>query len=370
MQLQPILHAGGKMALKKTPIALVFATIFTCQVSASTNNSLEKLRTTQQVVGRTLSESGAPIWPTREDGPENAPNILLIMTDDVGFGAASTFGGPIPTPTADKLAETGAKYTSFNTTSMCSPTRASLLTGRLPNEVGMGVASSFPNGYEGYNSVIPESAGTVAQVLKNAGYNTAMFGKADITPQWEQSQAGPFTRWPTGLGFQYFYGFLGPDSSEFEANLYENTTPVVSSVKPVDYNLDKDLADKAIKWLNEQHAAAPDKPFMLYFSTAAAHAPNQAPDEWLEKFRGKFDAGWDQERADTVKRQLNMGIIPKGSKDASRPDGLPVWDELSKDEQKIYSRHMEAYAAQLANADHQIGRVIEQLKKTVNMTIH
>lgn len=350
--------------LKKTPIAIILATIISCPVLANTDNSLDKLRLTKQVVGRTLAESSAPIWPKRNDGPKDAPNVLLIMTDDVGFGAASTFGGPIPTPTADRLAETGAKYTSFNTTSMCSPTRASLLTGRLPNEVGMGVASSFPNGYEGYNSVIPESAGTVAQVLKSAGYNTAMFGKADITPQWEQSQAGPFTRWPTGLGFEYFYGFLGADSSQFESNLYENTTPVTPKVKPTAYNLDKDIADKAIKWLNEQHAAAPNKPFMLYFSTAAAHAPNQAPNEWLEKFAGKFDEGWDQERADTVARQINEGIIPKGSKDAPRPDGLPVWANLSKEEQQIYARHMEAYAAQLANADHQIGRLIEQLKKT------
>ncbi|HBZ7326262.1 sulfatase-like hydrolase/transferase [Klebsiella michiganensis] len=343
---------------KKTPLVLVTATVFSCQVSMAANAAEP-----QQVVGRTLSESSGPIWPAREDGPKNAPNVIIIMTDDVGFGAASTFGGPIPTPTADKLAENGAKYTSFNTTSMCSPTRASLLTGRLPNEVGMGVASGFPNGYDGYNSVIPESAATIAEILKQSGYNTAMFGKADITPQWEQSQAGPFTRWPTGLGFQYFYGFHAPNASEFEPNLYENTTPVAPPTDPVNYNLDRDLADKAIKWLVEQQVAAPNKPFLLYYSTAAAHAPNHAPNEWLAKFKGKFDQGWDVMRKKTVERQKDLGIIPKDANDAVRPEGLPLWDDLSNDEKKVFARHMEAYAAQLANADYQAGRIIDQVEK-------
>ncbi|WP_379059101.1 sulfatase-like hydrolase/transferase [Pectobacterium brasiliense] len=347
---------------RKTSLALMLSALFSYQpfISASATDTSE---ISQQIVGRMLDESSGPIWPAREDGPKNVPNIIVIMTDDVGFGSASTFGGPIPTSTMDKLAETGAKYTSFNTTSMCSPTRASLLTGRLPNEVGMGVVSSFSNGYDGYNSVIPTSAGTVAQVLKNEGYNTAMFGKWDITPVWEQSPAGPFTRWPIGLGFQYFYGFLGSASSEFEANLFENTTPVPTSSNPTTYNLDKDLSDKAIKWLTAQHAAAPDKPFFMYYSTAAAHTPNHAPDAWLEKYKGKFDQGWDAVREETVARQKKMGIIPQNTKDAPRPDGLPVWGELSKDEQRLYARHMEAYAAQLANADYQVGRVIDQVKK-------
>lgn len=366
MQILQINTHTEHWGLKKTPIALMLATLVSCQASATTKlqTGLDQLRSSQRVIGRTLNESDSPLWPDRNEPKEGSPNVLLIMTDDVGFGAASTFGGPIPTPTADALAEKGAKYTSFNTTSMCSPTRASLLTGRLPNEVGVGVVSTFSNGYEGYNSLIPKSAGTVAQILKDAGYNTAMFGKGDITPQWQQSQAGPFDNWPTGLGFQYFYGFLGADASQFEANLYENTTPVKPPVEPINYNLDRDIADKAITWINQQHAAAPDKPFFMYFSTAAAHAPNQAPDEWLEKFRGKFDQGWDSMRAETVALQKKLGIIPEETKDSARPNGLPLWESLPEAEQHVYSRHMEAYAAQLANADYQIGRVIDQLKKT------
>lgn len=317
----------------------------------------------QKVYGRTAQESSPPVWPKLQSSPAGAPNILVIMTDDVGFGASSTFGGPIPTPTLSALAQKGARYNEFNTTAICSPTRASLLTGRNPQAVGMGYVANWPTGYDGYNSVIPRSAGTIAQILKSNGYNTAMFGKAHITPEWEMSAAGPFTRWPTGLGFQYFYGFLGADTSQFYPTLVENTRNIAVPGAGPNYHLDRDLANHAIHWLSEHHAVAPGKPFFVYYATGTAHAPNQAPADWLAKFRGKFDAGWDVVRKQTVARQKAMGIIPASADDAPRPAGLPFWNTLTADQKHLYERHMEAYAAQLSFADFEIGRVIDELRR-------
>jgi arylsulfatase A-like enzyme len=316
----------------------------------------------QKVYGRTAAESSPPSWPSLPVAPKGAPNVLVILTDDVGFGASSAFGGPIPTPTLDALAQSGARYNTFNTTAICSPTRASLLTGRDPTAVGVGYVTNWSTGYDGYNSVIPRSAGTVAQILKENGYNTAMFGKSHLTPEWEMSPAGPFDRWPTGLGFEYFYGFLGADSSQFEPTLVENTRPVRAPKDP-NYHLDRDLADHAIDWIEEHRATAPGKPFFIYFATGAAHAPNHAPPDWLDRFKGRFDAGWDAIRADTVARQKAMGVIPRDADDAPRPQGLPYWNTLSADQKRLYARHMEAYAAQLSFADAQIGRVIDQLRR-------
>lgn len=316
-----------------------------------------------KVYGRTPAESSPPVWPKPVKAPAGAPNILVIMTDDVGFGAASGFGGAIPTPTFDTLAEEGLRYTQFNTTAICSPTRASLLTGRNPQEVGIGYTTNWPTGYDGYNSVIPKSAGTVAQILREAGYSTAMFGKGHVTPEWEQSDAGPFDRWPTGLGFEYFYGFLGADTSMFAPTLVENTRYIDPPTGKDDYHLDADLADHAIDWIARQKAQNPDKPFFAYFAPGTAHAPNHAPKSWLEKFRGRFDGGWDKLRADIVARQKALGVIPKDTDDAPRPARLPRWDDLAPGEQRVFARYMEAYAASLAYADYEIGRVIDQLKR-------
>lgn len=307
------------------------------------------------------AEPARPAWPDGPAAPKGAPNILVIMTDDVGFGAASTFGGPVPTPTLDALARSGARYNDFHTAGVCSPTRAALLTGRNPHAVGMGTVTNVPSGHPGYTTAIPASAGTVAAILKANGYNTAMVGKGHITPEWEMSQAGPFDRWPTGLGFEYFYGFLSADASAYEPDLVENTRHV--SRPPGDYQFERDIADRAIAWLTAQRAAAPSRPFFLYYATGAAHAPHHAPSEWLEKFRGKFDEGWDAARASTVARQKALGVIPAGATDAPRPEGLPHWESLTQDQKRLYARYMEAYAAQLAYADAQIGRVIETLRR-------
>jgi arylsulfatase A-like enzyme len=323
--------------------------------------SAEPSVATQKVYGRTPAESSPPSWPQAKRAPAGAPNVLVIMTDDVGFGASSTFGGPIPTPTFDALAREGLRYNRFNTTAICSPTRASLLTGRNPQEVGIGYTTNWPTGYDGYNSVIPKTAGALPEILKQAGYDTAMFGKGHITPEWEMSQAGPFDRWPTGLGFEYFYGFLGADTSAFEPSLVENTRPVEPPLDP-DYHLDRDLADHAIRWMAEQHAAAPDKPFFIYYAPGTAHAPNHAPKAWLDRFRGQFDQGWDVMRAATVARQKAAGVIPPDTDDAPRPATLPYWSALTADQKRLYARYMEAYAASLAYADDQIGRVLQSLR--------
>ncbi|WP_327753366.1 arylsulfatase [Sphingobium sp. SJ10-10] len=349
------------------PYARSSAALFRTAISALSLLALTPLPTAaqdtpaQKVYGRTPAESSPPAWPQPVRAAKGAPNILLIMTDDVGFGSSSTFGGPVPTPTFDALAKAGLRYNQFNTTAICSPTRASLLTGRNPQAVGMGYVANWATGYDGYNSVIPKSAGTVAQILKENGYNTAMIGKGHITPEWEMSRAGPFDRWPTGLGFEYFYGFLGADSSMAEPNLVENTSPVSPPAEP-DYHLERDLADHAMDWIDSQHAAAPDKPFLLYYATGTAHAPNQPPADWLAKFRGKFDAGWDVLRAETVARQKKLGVIPPGTDDAPHPGTLPRWDSLTPDQKRLYARYMEAYAASLAYADAQIGRVIQKLR--------
>jgi len=317
---------------------------------------------TQKVYGRSPAESSPPQWPQGTKPARDAPNILVIMTDDVGFGASSSFGGPVPTPTFDALGQSGARYNRFHTTAICSPTRASLLTGRNPQAVGMGYTANWPTGYDGYNSVIPKSAGTAAQILKNSGYSTAMFGKGHITPEWEISAAGPFDRWPTGLGFEYFYGFLGADASGFEPSLIENTRPAAPPTHDPDYHLDRDLADHAIAWIAEQKAGAPEKPFFVYFAPGTAHAPNHAPKAWLSKFKGKFDAGWDVLRAETFARQKKLGVIPAETDDAPRPEKLPRWDSLRVEQRLLYARYMEAYAASLAYADHEIGRVVQSLK--------
>ncbi len=313
--------------------------------------------------GKTIAESPPPRWPQPVRAPVGAPNILIIMTDDVGFGSASGFGGPVPTPAFDALAKRGLRYNRFHTTAICSPTRASLLTGRYPQNVGIGYPTNWASGYEGYNSVIPKTAGALPRILRDAGYSTAMFGKGHITPEWETGPNGPFDRWPTGLGFDYFYGFLGADTSAFEPALIEGTRPVPVP-RDADYHLERDLADKAIDWIAEQRATTPDKPFFAYFAPGAAHAPNHAPPDWMARFKGRFDGGWDVMRAEIVARQKALGVIPGDAKDAPRPETLPRWDTLPANRQRLYARMMEAYAASLAYADHQIGRVIESLKET------
>ena len=310
-------------------------------------------------IGPTYADS-TPAFPKPVAAPAGAPNVLLILTDDVGFGAASTFGGPIPTPNLDRLAARGLVYNRFHTTAMCSPTRASLLTGRNHHAVGNGIVANLSTGFPGYTNILPKSAATVAEVLRQNGYNTAMVGKHHNAPEADVSPAGPFDMWPTGLGFEHFYGFMSAETNQFTPALYRGTTAIPTLKDGV---LDKALADEAIQWIHNQKASAPDKPFFLYYATGSAHAPLQAPADWIAKFKGQFDKGWDAVRAETVRRQKRLGIIPSATQDTARPDGLKAWSELTPDQRRINARFMEVYAAMLAYQDAQIGRVLDELDR-------
>jgi arylsulfatase len=318
----------------------------------------------QGKIGRTVKDS-TPDFPKEVVAPQGAPNILLIMTDDVGFAASSPFGGPIPTPTFDRLAANGLRYTQFHTTALCSPTRAALITGRNHHSNASGVVMEIGTGYPGYHSLMPKSNGTIAEVLKQHGYNTSWYGKNHNVPDWHTSQAGPFDLWPTGLGFEYFYGFLGGDTNQWRSATYENTKPVEAEEQrgnqPVHF--DQLMADHAITWLRMQHAVAPNKPFFVYYAPGTAHAPHHAPKEWITKFKGQFDKGWDHLREEIYARQKQMGIIPADAKLTPRPKEIPAWESISAEQQQLYARMMEVYAGALAHCDYQIGRVIQSIEQ-------
>jgi arylsulfatase len=301
-------------------------------------------------------------FPPPVTAPPGAPNVLLIMTDDVGFGATSTFGGPVPTPAFDSLATAGLKYNEFHTTAMCSPTRAALLTGRNHHAVESGSISNVAIDEEGYTSVMPRSAGTIAQVLHEHGYDTAMLGKNHNTPVWETGPMGPFERWPNGMGFDYFYGFNAAATDQFAPELVENRNSVDPPANDPAYHLDRDLADHLIHWLSIQHAVHPEHPFFAYLAPGATHSPHQAPADWIARFKGHFDQGWDRLREETFARQKQMGIIPKDAVLTPRPASMPAWASLTETQKRVYSRMMEVAAAQLAHVDYQIGRIIDSLR--------
>ncbi len=300
-------------------------------------------------------------FPAEIQAPDGAPNVLIILTDDVGYGASSTFGGPIPTPTFDRLAASGLRYNQFHTTALCSPTRAALITGRNHHSVATGGIMEIGVGFPGYNTLVPKTCGTIGQILKYNGYNTSWFGKNHNVPDWHTSQAGPFDLWPVGLGFEYFYGFVGGDTSQWSPAIVENTRPVEPPLDDPDYNFDEDLADRAIGWLRMQNAVAPDKPFLCYYATGTAHAPHHAPRDWIERFEGEFDQGWDVVREETLARQIELGVVPPGTQLTERPDELAAWDSLNADEQRVFSHMMSVYAAALSHCDHEIGRIIDSI---------
>jgi arylsulfatase len=292
-----------------------------------------------------------------------APNVLVIMTDDVGFAASTAFGGPIATPTFDALAAGGLRYNNFHTTALCSPTRAALLTGRNSHAVGMGAITEGVSADPGYTSAIPRSAATIARVLRDHDYHTAVFGKYHLIPKWELSAVGPFDHWPTSMGFDYFYGFEPAMTDQFTPSLIENTRLIAAPTGP-DYFLERDLADRAIHWLREVRAAAQDRPFFMYYAPGTAHAPVQAPDDWIAKFRGRFDRGGDVEREQILARQKQLGVVPPDAVLTPRAEGVPAWDSLSADEKRVAARLMEVYAGALSYADHQIGRLLAELRSS------
>ena len=316
-------------------------------------------------VGKTYKDSDPPQFPQPVKAPAGAPNVVVILLDDTGFGQYSTFGGGIPAPTLDKLAAEGLKYNRFHTTALCSPTRAALITGRNHHSAATGVITEAATGYDGYTCVLPKSCGTIGQVLQENGYATAWIGKNHNTPAWETSAAGPFDRWANGLGFDYFYGFNAGDINQWDPLLFENRNLVEKSPDP-NYHLTEDLADKAIAWTRKVTSIAPDKPFFLYVAPGANHSPHHAPKEWIDRFQGQFDSGWDAYRTATFQRQQALGIVPKNATLTARSEGLPEWDSLQPGQKKIYARMMEVFAGFSAHVDHHMGRIIDAVKELPN----
>jgi arylsulfatase A-like enzyme len=297
--------------------------------------------------------------------PKGAPNVLIILIDDAGYGSSSAFGGPCQTPNAEKLAAGGLKYLRFHTTALCSPTRQALLTGRNHHTVGMGAITEIASGAPGYNSVLPNTCAPLAKTLRLNGYATAQFGKCHEVPVWQTSPAGPFNAWPTGGGgFEYFYGFIGGEAHQWYPSLYEGTTPIEVKKTPEEgYHLVPDMTDKAISWIGQEKALMPDKPFFVYFAPGATHAPHHVPKEWADKYKGKFDQGWDKLREETFARQKKLGVIPPDCQLTARHVEIPAWDAMPEALKPVLRREMEVYAGFMEFVDHHVGRLLDSLKE-------
>jgi arylsulfatase A-like enzyme len=294
--------------------------------------------------------------------PAGAPNVLIMLIDDVGFGASSAFGGPCATPNAERLAKGGLKYIRFHTTALCSPTRQALLTGRNHHSVGMGAITEMATSAPGNNSIRPKSKAPIAEILKLNGYSTAQFGKCHEVPYWEVSPVGPFHQWPTGSGFEHFYGFVGGEANQYYPGLYEGTTAVEPPKTPEEgYTLTEDLSNRAITWIRQQKALMPDKPFFVYFAPGATHAPHHVPKEWSDKYKGKFDGGWDKLREEIFARQKKLGVIPQDAVLTTRHKEIPAWDEMPANLKPVLARQMEIYAGFLEQTDHHLGRLVDTL---------
>jgi len=309
------------------------------------------------------AEQSKPYWPPTVVPPKGAPNVLLIMTDDQGYGVSGTFGGVIPTPSMDRIASAGLRYTQFHSTALCSPTRAALITGRNHHSVGFGVIGEMSTGYPGYDSVIGPESATIGTILKQNGYATSWFGKNHNTPTYQYSKAGPFDQWPIGMGFEYFYGFMGGETDQWTPYLFQNTSQIFPWIGKPGYNLTTDMADEAIAHIKDLNAAAPEKPFFVYYVPGGTHSPHQPTKEWIDKFKGKFDMGWNALRDQIVANQKRLGVIPANTTLTPWPDDiLPKWDTLSADEKKLFAHEAEVFAAYVAYTDNEIGRVIQSVE--------
>ncbi len=295
--------------------------------------------------------------------PQGAPNVMVIMLDDTGFGASTTFGGPCRTPVADRLAANGLRFNRFHTTALCSPTRAALLTARNHHSVGMGGITEIATAAPGYSSVRPDTTAPIAEILRLNGYSTAQFGKCHEVPVWQTSPMGPFDHWPTGSGFEHFYGFVGGETNQWYPALYEGTTPVEPPKTPEEgYHLTEDITDRAIAWVQQQKSMMPDKPFFLYFAPGATHAPHHVPAEWSDRYRGQFDSGWDALREETLTRQKELGVVPQDAELSARPPDIEAWDDIADDLKPVLARQMEIYAGFLEHTDHHIGRLVDAVE--------
>lgn len=308
-------------------------------------------------VERTLAGS-VPEYPVPVRPPAGAPNVVVVLIDDAGFGNPSTFGGPVRTPALDHLAEQGLRYNRFHVTALCSPTRAALLSGRNHHRVHFGMISETHSGFPGYDARWPASAASLATILRDNGYNTAAIGKWHLTPDDQQGPAGPFDRWPNALGFEYFWGFLGGEDSHYDAMIVENQT-ILGVPAEKNFYLTTAMADHALAWIRGQQAQSPAQPFFLYFATGASHAPHHVPKVWADKYKGRFDAGWDALREETFKRQKERGVVPADAVLTPRPDAFPAWEPLSPELKQLYARQMEVYAGFQEATDHEVGRVLD-----------
>ena len=318
----------------------------------------------QGVIGRTRAES-TPWWPPTPRPPDGAPNVLVVVLDDVGFAQVGCFGSDIDTPTLDGLAAGGLQFTNFHTTALCSPTRACVLTGRNHHVNGMGRVIDLATGFPGYDARVPRSCGTLPEMLVPHGYAAYAVGKWHLTPEHEHHLGAPRGSWPLGRGFERWYGYFGGETSQFGPTLLSDNHYVASPADHDDgYHLTEDLTDRALSFLADLRAVDPDKPWLLYLCPGACHSPHQVPDDWLDRFRGRFDKGWDQWRAETFRRQLDTEVLPAGTELSPRPDWVPAWDTLSADTQRVYARYMECFAAYLSHFDHQLARVLDRLRET------
>jgi arylsulfatase A-like enzyme len=355
--------------------AFVFC-VFTVQAQIQTTGTPGSASATTTISGKQLPAQPPPNggkegtlvtnsktwWPPRIVPPKGAPNVLLIMTDDQGYGVSGTFGGVIPTPALDRVAKNGLRYTQFNSTSLCSPTRAALLTGRNHHSSGFGVITELSTGYPGYNSIMGTDNGTVGQILKGNGYATAWFGKNHNTPDYVYSVAGPFDQWPSGMGFDYFYGFQGGETDQWTPYLFQDHTQIFPWINKPDYNLTTDLADEAIARMNALHAADPGQPWLIYYATGGTHSPHQPKQEWVDKMKGKFDMGWNVMREEIFANQKKLGVIPANAQLTPWPADLPLWSSLTPEQKKLFARQAEVFAAYAAYNDYEIGRVIQQVE--------
>lgn len=308
------------------------------------------------------ARNATPPEPWSVKAPEGAPNVVIVLIDDMGFGQSSSFGGPIRMKTAEKLANQGIQYNRFHTTALCSPTRAALLSGRNHHSNNMGGITEVATAFPGNTGIVPQSCATVAEVLNLNGYNTAQFGKNHETAAWEVSTSGPFTRWPVYRGFERFYGFMGGETNQFYPAVYDGTSKIEVDLEDPDYHFSEDMTDKAIAWMQAQKSLTPDKPFFMYYAPGATHAPHQPPASYLDKYKGQFDDGWDALREKTLAKQIEMGIVPEGTQLAPKPSYIKDWEDLTPTEQKVYARQMEIFAAFGEHVDDQVGRLYSSIE--------
>ena len=353
-----------KKELKTTVVAFVCALVMSAGVHAQESDAFKKYgQEFKGKIAKSYAES-KEWWPTSPKPPAGTPNAIILLLDDTGFAHLSSFGGLVETPNMDKLAKDGLRYNNFHTTALCSPSRASIMAARNHHRIGLGSHSLTAMGFPGYNAFPPESGKSIAKHLQKAGFVNYAIGKWDHTPLYEVSQSGPFDRWASGEGFDHYYGFMAADADNYRSLLWRDHTPIEDWTGKEDYHLSESLADEFINNITSHVSISPDKPFMMFWAPVAMHSPHQAPQRYIDYYKGKFDMGWDKAREAIHKKQLEMGVIPAGTQLSPRIPEIPAWDSLNPQEKKLYARQMEVFAAMLTHVDEQIGRMIETLKRT------